>query len=107
MTPKKEVKPKTAAEIAAEIKALTAIRPKVRRYSLFGEDNHARIDAEIAVLREDLDDDAIYDRFQDEANPDENPPELDAALHARQWMDGHEKDGLADGWRPLTDEKKK
>jgi hypothetical protein len=93
---------KTAVQVKAEIKALEAIKPKVPHHSGFGDDNYAKIDAEVAVLREDLDEDAIYSRYEGEDPDAEPPPELDCALHARRWMDGEEDEGLAEGWKPAA-----
>ena len=86
----------------AEIKALEDIKPKVRKMSGFGDDNHSKIDAEIAVLKEDLDEDAIYDRWPADDEGGDNPAELDSALGARRWMDGEEDTGLAESWEPVT-----
>lgn len=41
---------RTPAEIDAEIQALKAVRPQVRRHSYFGDDNRSRVGAEIEVL---------------------------------------------------------
>jgi len=75
----------------------------VRRISGFGDDNWAKIDAEIAVLEEDLDEDAIYDRWEPKEEGVEPPPEVDSGLLARRWMDGEEDEGLAEGWKPAAD----
>ncbi len=69
-------------QVEAEIEKLTALKPRVRRHSLFGDDNHAAIDTEICVLRNDLPEDTIYDRYY--------RYDLNAALGARCWLDGDE-----------------
>lgn len=94
--------PKTKEQVRSEMEALRELKPRVRRQSAFGEDNHAKIEAQIEVLRDNLDEDAIYERFQDADDPDEMSPELDAALDARRWMDGENPEGLAEGWEPLA-----
>jgi len=103
------MKKPTRKMIATEIQVLKELLPNVRRYTAFGDDNRAAIRAEVAVLEEDLDEDAIYERFQpinDEGEPDEsgnNRGELDAALGARQWLDsekGSERPSI--GWKPLV-----
>jgi hypothetical protein len=103
------MKKPTPKAIATEIQALKELLPSVRRYTAFGDDNHAAIRAEIAVIEENLDNDAIYERFQpidDEGEPDEsgnNRGELDAALGARWWLDsekGSERPSI--GWKPLV-----
>ena len=45
-------KRKTEEQISAEIAALVALKPKVRQRTAFGDDNHAAIDAQLAVLRD-------------------------------------------------------
>ena len=47
--------------IDAEIAALKAITPRVRRRTLFGDDNHAAIDAQIEVLASEDPEDAADD----------------------------------------------
>lgn len=89
---------KTDDEIQAEITALQDIRPRVRPRSAFGDDNIAKLDAQVAVLQNHLDTRKIYDTFEhdDEA--------LMAALDARQWLDGESDiEHLAEDW-PLREE---
>ena len=76
-------KPKTPAQVKAEIKKLKEMKPKVRSSSSFGDDHHAAIDAQIEVLEKGLDNDGVYDHY-------EHGPHniLDAALEAMGWMDG-------------------
>lgn len=94
---------KTNEEIKQEIEALKAIRPNVRPYSIFGDDNLAQLDAQVAVLSGCMDEDDIYDEY-DHADVDGNV--LESALHAWQWVcDEAEDDSLAEGW-PLNKEKK-
>jgi len=89
----------TLEQIQAEIEQLTAMCPKVRHYSAFGDDNRAAISAQIAVLEKLLDNDAIFDRY--EQGSDEAI--LYAALDARQWLDGDfEDDTLSEGWQELV-----
>lgn len=86
---------KTQKQITKEIKALKAIRPKVRPRSMFGDDNLAALDAQIEVLERGLDDDDIYDRYDRTGSSEYT---LDAALQARQWIDDEEDEdceGLA------------
>lgn len=75
--------PKTGAQIAAEILALQALKPKLPRYSHFGDDNHGAIDAQIVVLTERLTRDQVKARF-----PDNGMDKLFMALIACDWMHG-------------------
>lgn len=89
---------KNHKEIAEEIKWLRDNKTKVRQYSHFGDDNHASIDAELAVLEDNLDDGEIYNK-QDDGDWSEN--QVDNALHARRWLDGEEAESPSFGWKPL------
>jgi len=55
---------KTEKQIKKEIEALKTIRPNVIPMSLFGDDNLAGVDAQIAVLENDWDEDDVYDEFE-------------------------------------------
>lgn len=84
---------RTTLEIDAEIAALKALKPRVRERSFFGDDNHAAIDAQIAVLTERMSMDDVYSRFgQDDTKEcdieEHSEHELDCALNARDWMCG-------------------
>ncbi len=91
---------RTQEQIQAEIKKLQEMKPKVRRRTAFGDDNHAAIDADIAVLKDDLDLDDIYDAYED------NQHSVDSAMYAREWLDGNEDEPPSgpDGWGGLVQE---
>jgi len=94
---------KTEEQIKIEIEALKTIRPNVIPTSLFGDDNLAAIDAQIAVLEDDMDNDDIYDTYD---HCDSQESILESALQARQWIDDEEDsdcEGLACEW-PLRKE---
>ena len=48
------MKKPTKAQIEKEIKELTEIKPKVRHFSMFGDDNHKCIEVQIEVLKNNL-----------------------------------------------------
>lgn len=97
------MKKPTAKQIKAQIVWLEKNKPKIRHYSMFGEDNHANVEAVITVLSESLDENDIYDRFGSDEEEGDDPPELDAALFARRWMDGEEEDTSPQkNWEPLV-----
>jgi len=91
---------KTPEEIDKQIEALKAIRPKVRPFSAFGDDNLAKIDAQIQVLEEDMDYDDIWDEWPDEEGDVGIRMVADDVV---AWMidEGDIKD-LAENW-PLTE----
>lgn len=79
---------KTDEEIKAEIAALITMKPGVRSHSLFGDDNHAAIDAQVRVLAEQMSEDAVYVVYGDEDSGDFDQHILDSAHHAYLWMSG-------------------
>lgn len=94
----------TGEQVQAEIDALTEIKPKVRRFSAFGDDHHAAIDAQMEVLCRLDDEDDVCARY------DEEPQNVqDAAREAAQWLAGDwdvkEHDGQkkpSESWRELV-----
>ena len=97
-------------EIDAEIAALKAIKPRVPERSFFGDDNHAAIDAQIAVLTERMSVDDVYSRFgvDDTAEPDiedHSEHELDSAVSACDWMRGllaTDEQSPSQGWGDIA-----
>ena len=91
---------KTQEEIKKEIKALKAIRPKVRPYSAFGDDNLAALDAQVNVLENSMEDDDIYDMYD---HADVLEYVLEVAIEAGCWLNGNSESGsLATDW-PLKE----
>lgn len=93
----------TAEQVQAEIAALKEIKPKVRHYSFFGDDNHAAIDAQVRVLEEDLPENAIFDRWENDEHI------LSAARDAFDWLRGdyeleEGQASFADAWQDLVKE---
>lgn len=94
------VKHKTRKQIDAEIAALKEIKPKVRHFTAFGDDNHAAIDAQIEVLENDLDEDDI-DNMDGAEFETEN--EVSAARDAALWRDGNFEGGSpSEEWGTLV-----
>lgn len=96
-----------ATQISAQIDGLMAIQPKVLRTSMFGDDHHAAIDAQIEVLQEDLDEDEIYKRWGgagEEGEEDVGQNVVNAAVDARHWLDGDFEDApdLIESWKELV-----
>lgn len=94
-------KRKTEDQINAEISALVALKPKVRERTAFGDDNHAAIDAQLAVLRERMSSDEVYDAYGDEDADEFDQHTFDAALSACDWMTGmlaSDEDSPAASW---------
>ena len=95
---------KTQEEIKKEIKALKAVRPKVRPHNMFGDDNLAMLDAQVDVLENYLDSDDIYERYD---HADASEYVLEGALEAWNWVcDESESDSLVEDM-PLKQNLKK
>jgi len=88
---------KTKKEIQKQIEGLEKIKPKVRETSAFGDNHHDAIDMQINVLKEDLSEDEIC-----EGGEADNV--RDAAISARQWLDGEytDYDDLISSWKELV-----
>lgn len=87
---------KTQKEIKEQIEKLKAIRPKIRPTSFFGDSNLDKLDAQVKVLEEGLDQDDIYDEWP----RDEEDMEVRmSAEEALNWLDGEsEFDDLTEDW---------
>ena len=84
------------------------MKPKVRRATAFGDDNHAAIEAQIEVLENDMSVDDIENRADEETEAEEElwtENQKESALYARQWMDGDEKESPSHSWAGLVEKK--
>lgn len=84
---------KTAEEIKKEIKKLEEMKPRVARFSAFGDDHHAAIDAQISVLEEEMSEGRVWDFW-----PDPETNTHDAAMRAMRWM---REESPSEGWPEL------
>jgi len=91
----RKVKIKTQKEINTQIAALKEVRPKIKPYSFFGDDNLAKLDAQVRVLEEDLDEDDIWEEWPE----DEEFDIRTAADNTVAWRNGDsDVENLADDW---------
>lgn len=96
----------TQEQIDAEIVKLRQMMPTVRETSLFGDNNHEAIEAQIRVLEEDMTDNDVYAEWGTE-DPEENHYIIHSALSASQWLAGDgETDTLAEEWESLVEKGK-
>ena len=87
---------KTQKEIDEQIKRLKDVRPKVVPFSAFGTDNLECLDAMVRVLEQNMDEDAIWDRWDREEEDMDIRSNADEAL---RWLEGEsEEDDLAEGF---------
>lgn len=93
---------KTDEQIGAEVASLTEMKPRVRHYSAFSDDNHEAIEAQISVLRDRMSVDEIYDAFGDEDAGEFAQNVLDDALAAHNWMNYDHYSSPSEDWAPLT-----
>lgn len=92
------VSPPTSAQIDAEIEALRGVKPRVRKFSVFRDDNHQAIDVQLKVLAARMNDQAVQDAFGDTNAADFDQYMLDAAQNAREWMEGELIDPPSRDW---------
>lgn len=85
---------RTQPEISAEIANLVQMKPKVRRTSIFGDNHHKAIDAQILVLTQRMDESETYNM--------EWPNNVeDAAREAAQWLEGEIDEAPSEDWKGL------
>jgi hypothetical protein len=79
---------RTQEQIDAKIAELKEYQQNVQPTTSFGDDNKARAAAMVKVLEDNMDNDAIYDAFEDKDDPDASMYVMDGAQEARNWLDG-------------------
>lgn len=88
---------RTQEEIQIEIGKLTELKPKIRHFNFFGDNNRNAVQAQIDVLVDRMDEDDIYDM---EGHWSQN--EIDSALEARRWLDEEGDETPSDDWKDLA-----
>lgn len=97
-------RPKTEPQVVAEIAALAAVKPKLLgRFSAFGDDNYAAIDAQIEVLTTRLTRAQVDERF-----PENGTDRRLLALLTSDWLYGYtwgtEGAPPSQGWPVVCDD---
>lgn len=84
----------TRTEINKQIQTLRKMKPNVRRHSLFGDNYHDAIEAQVRVMKENMSADEINDEFEADNTRRQ-------AFQARLWLDGELlfSDDLVAQWR--------
>ena len=87
--------------IEREVDALRLLKPKVRRYSAFGDDHHVAIDAAIEVLCKRMNEILVYALY----GKNVAQHTFDTAMQACQWMRGgdYETAVTQNGWQLLQE----
>ena len=87
----------TPEQIKKEIETLTEMKPKVKRFSAFGHDHYAAIDAQVDVLKNDLSTEDIDGQYEGDVQSQ--------AHDARAWLEGeYALDTLSEDWEGLAQE---
>lgn len=87
---------RSTREIGAEIEALKKMKPNIHRYSGFGDDHYAGIDAQIRVLSGQVSPENFDREF--DPRPDN---ERDDARAALEWMEGESDEAPSEDWKNL------
>lgn len=106
------MKKPTKQQIAAEVKRLKALLKQVPRTTMFGDNNHDAIRAQIWVLTHPCDDQTLADRYlpsaddgeaSDEDRENSRTIEIESeARDALYWKTGENKDRPSKGWTQLV-----
>jgi len=84
--------------IRAEIEKLEAMKPKVRRYSAFGDDNWRAINAQLDALRSRLTHSDVDRKYPDDDQMDDHSN----AMEASNWMVGSTETPPSEDWLSLV-----
>jgi len=86
------MKQRTQQEIQAEIKALEGCKAYAPHYTLFGDDNHRKLDLQIEYLKGEIDPTAQdeWESFSDD--------EQSAILEAQDWKERLTDESPSSGW---------
>lgn len=87
----------TTREIENEAESLREIKKKVPHYSPFNDDQHHAIDAQVAVLVEDLNETQIDGQYG------HNEFVCHNAMAARAWLDGEAIHAPSEDWKDLQE----
>lgn len=93
----------TLEDVQTEIEMLKTMKPTVRHYGMAG-DNRCAIDAQIAVLRDNLSESQIYQNWPGEDEEDGDQYILDSALEAHRWRTGQSNVAPHEDWQSLVEE---
>lgn len=95
------MKEPTDKQVKAEIENLKELKPKIQQYSMFGDDNHKHLDAQVQVLQKRMTEEQVYEKFEDSDNPDSTSDIVSNARDAAMWLIG-EEEAPSKGWQSLV-----
>jgi hypothetical protein len=94
---------RTKSEIKAQIDFLGKDKMRVTKYSAFGEDNHAAIDAQINVLTNSMTEDNVCVNYRYIGEDDFNGRYIfEAAIETALWLSGERNEDPHLDWSHLT-----
>lgn len=100
------ITPKTEEQVKAEVTLLLGMKPRIRQFSFFGEDNWVKIDVQVKVLEDDMNEDELNDYVDEQQEEldltDDQKYELSSVgFEAVEWRDGTLDEPPSDGWKGL------
>ena len=81
---------KTPDKINDAIALLEKNKEECVETNFFGESNTDKLDAQIKVLQDDLDEEAIYEEYPEDEDEGDGNVEREAALEIQMWRDDDE-----------------
>ena len=92
-------------EIKIEIEKLKLIKPKVRVQSVFGDNHHEAIEAQIEVLEEKMTEETVLNHFPSIEEDEEDGFKqniIDAVMDAVYWLENVDSPSLSEDWKALV-----
>lgn len=91
---------RTQKQIDKEIKVLESLKGNIVAFSFFGDDNNARVQVQIDVLKDEMDKDATYDLWGTDGK-EENESLFECATLACDWLHEDCDELPSDDWKNL------
>ena len=92
---------KSLNEIDEAIALLEKNKGECVPQNFFGESNTDKLDAGLQVLQDDLDENAIYEKYPEEEDDGDGNPEREFALEVQMWRDDDDEGEIEDFLFPL------
>lgn len=90
---------KSPKEVAEEVSALKEMKPKVRKFSIFYDNHHAAIEAQIEVLEDKLDESEIFSKLD---SGEWTEHQRESASEALAWLNEEADEAPSIGWKDLV-----
>ena len=85
---------RTPAEKAEMIERINKMKEGLPQFSAFGDDNHLECDRMVQVIEEEMDEDQIYQMFDDGSEDYEETfcTQISTCISVANWLEGEEPD---------------